>query len=108
MATLEFWYEFASPYSYLSAMRIETLAAAYGVDIVWKPFLLGPIFKAQGLLIRPQSVGQCAERKLRQVQFVPSIAVLLCHQVLFDAFLLVQDSLASMLATTIPPGCCSF
>ena len=41
-------YEFASTYSYLSAMRIEELAGKAGVGIVWKPFLLGPIFKAQG------------------------------------------------------------
>lgn len=46
--TLEFWFEFASTYSYLSAMRIETLAADYGVTISWKPFLLGPIFKRLG------------------------------------------------------------
>ena len=45
---LEFWYEFASTYSYLSAMRIEPLAAAAGVAVAWRPFLLGPIFKAQG------------------------------------------------------------
>jgi 2-hydroxychromene-2-carboxylate isomerase len=45
---LEFWYEFASTYSYLSAMRIEALAEAAGVDIRWRPFLLGPIFAAQG------------------------------------------------------------
>jgi len=47
-ARLEFWYELASTYSYLSAMRIEPLAAAAGVTIAWKPFLLGPIFHAQG------------------------------------------------------------
>jgi 2-hydroxychromene-2-carboxylate isomerase len=29
-------------------MRIEALAAAAGVAVEWKPFLLGPIFKAQG------------------------------------------------------------
>ena len=45
---IEFWYEFASTYSYLSAMRIEALAEAAGVDVAWKPFLLGPIFHAQG------------------------------------------------------------
>src|SRR5262245_44612756 len=45
---LEFWYEFASTYSYLSAMRIEALAAAAGVSVVWKPLLLGPIFRTQG------------------------------------------------------------
>jgi 2-hydroxychromene-2-carboxylate isomerase len=48
MPQLTFWYEFASTYSYLSAMRIEEEAAAAGVDIVWQPFLLGPIFHAQG------------------------------------------------------------
>ena len=45
---LEFWYEFASTYSYLAAMRIEALAEAAGVDVRWRPFLLGPIFSAQG------------------------------------------------------------
>jgi 2-hydroxychromene-2-carboxylate isomerase len=47
-ARLEFWYDFASTYSYLSAMRIEALTAAAGVAVAWKPFLLGPIFHAQG------------------------------------------------------------
>ncbi len=42
---LKFWFEFASPYSYLSAMRIEALAAAQDVEIEWCPFLLGAIFK---------------------------------------------------------------
>ena len=46
--TLEFWYEFASTYSYLAAMRIEAAAQAAGVEIRWRPFLLGPIFAAQG------------------------------------------------------------
>jgi 2-hydroxychromene-2-carboxylate isomerase len=44
----EFWYDFASTYSYLAAMRIEQAAAEAGVEIVWRPFLLGPVFKAQG------------------------------------------------------------
>jgi len=45
---LEFWYEFSSTYSYIAAMRIERLAEAAGVTIDWRPFLLGPIFQAQG------------------------------------------------------------
>ena len=52
-ARLEFWYDFASTYSYLSAMRIEALAAAAGVEVAWKPFLLGPIFHAQGWTTSP-------------------------------------------------------
>ena len=45
---LELWYEFASTYSYLTVSRIEAVAAAAKVPLVWKPFLLGPIFEAQG------------------------------------------------------------
>ncbi len=45
---IDFWYEFASTYSYLAAMRVEAEAGARGVQVVWRPFLLGPIFKAQG------------------------------------------------------------
>lgn len=48
MAIVEFWFEFASTYSYPAAMRIERLAAARGVRVAWKAFLLGPIFAAQG------------------------------------------------------------
>jgi len=46
--SLDFWFEFASTYSYPAAMRIPTLAKAAGVAVRWQPFLLGPIFKAQG------------------------------------------------------------
>lgn len=48
MPQLTFWYEFASTYSYLSAMRIAPLCARAGVTLIWRPFLLGPIFAAQG------------------------------------------------------------
>jgi 2-hydroxychromene-2-carboxylate isomerase len=47
-ADLEFWFEFGSTYSYLSAARIAGLAAAAGVPVVWEPFLLGPIFAERG------------------------------------------------------------
>lgn len=48
MAKIEFWYEFASTYSYPTAMRIERLAAEAGVALRWRPFLLGPIFQTLG------------------------------------------------------------
>src|SRR3712207_1901401 len=47
-ASIEFWFEFGSTYSYLSAARIEDVAAAAGVPVLWEPFLLGPIFAEQG------------------------------------------------------------
>jgi len=45
---LEFWFEFGSTYSYPAAMRIESLADENGIQLVWRPFLLGPVFKDQG------------------------------------------------------------
>ena len=46
-APLEFWFEFGSTYSYVGALRIEEECRAAGVPLVWKPFLLGPLFTAQ-------------------------------------------------------------
>lgn len=48
MTGLEFWFEFASTYSYPAAWRVEAEARARGVPLRWQPFLLGPIFAAQG------------------------------------------------------------
>lgn len=45
---IDFWFEFGSNYSYLSAMRIEEAAAQQGVTVNWRPFLLGPIFQSFG------------------------------------------------------------
>jgi 2-hydroxychromene-2-carboxylate isomerase len=45
---LDFWFDFASTYSYPAAVRIGRLAADAGVQVRFRPFLLGPIFKAQG------------------------------------------------------------
>jgi 2-hydroxychromene-2-carboxylate isomerase len=45
---IEFWFDFGSNYSYLSVMRIEAQAAQQDVRIRWRPFLLGPIFRALG------------------------------------------------------------
>ncbi len=50
---LTFWYEFSSTYSWLAAERIESLAAQSGVEVTWRPFLLGPIFAAQGWASSP-------------------------------------------------------
>jgi 2-hydroxychromene-2-carboxylate isomerase len=48
MTTIDFWYEFASSYSYPAAMRIERQAKREGVAMRWRPFLLGPIFNSYG------------------------------------------------------------
>jgi len=47
-STLECWVEPASTYSYPAVMRVAAACAARGVPLAWRPFLLGPIFAAQG------------------------------------------------------------
>ena len=54
--TVDFWYEFASTYSYPAAMRIEDLAAKAQVTVRWRPFLLGPIFKTFGWTDSPFNI----------------------------------------------------
>jgi 2-hydroxychromene-2-carboxylate isomerase len=48
MGGIEFWYEFGSTYSYPAVMRIEKLATQAGVELRWRPLLLGPIFQTIG------------------------------------------------------------
>ena len=45
---MEFWFEFASTYSYLASMRIQALCRNAGVELTWIPFSLGPLFALQG------------------------------------------------------------
>jgi 2-hydroxychromene-2-carboxylate isomerase len=88
---IEFWFEFGSNYSYLSVMRIEDAARRCGVRIVWKPFLLGPIFRALGMETSPfilqkekgayvwqDMVRQCRKYGLRWMQpsMFPRLGVL--------------------------------
>lgn len=53
---LDFWFEFASTYSYPAAMRIDAEAQARGVTVRWRPFLLGPLFKANGWTTSPFNI----------------------------------------------------
>ncbi len=45
-ATIQFWYDFSSPYAYLAATQIEAIAARTGARLEWRPMLLGAVFKA--------------------------------------------------------------
>ena len=45
---IEFWFDFASNYSYLSVMRLRGIRQLAPEGVAWRPFLLGPIFKDAG------------------------------------------------------------
>ncbi len=50
---LDFWFDFASTYSYPAIMRVATLGRREAVSVNFRPFLLGPIFKMQGWTTSP-------------------------------------------------------
>ncbi|MBB24940.1 MAG: disulfide bond formation protein DsbA [Geminicoccus sp.] len=46
--TIDFYFDFASPASFLGYTQIEGIAERTGAALVWKPMLLGGVFKATG------------------------------------------------------------
>ena len=46
MPTLEFFYDFVSPYSYLASTRVEEVARRAGAELRWRPFLLGGVLRS--------------------------------------------------------------
>jgi len=46
MKTLEFFFDCSSPWTYLAFVGIQPLAAHHGVEITWKPILVGGVFNA--------------------------------------------------------------
>jgi 2-hydroxychromene-2-carboxylate isomerase len=45
---LEFFFDLSSPYSYLAATQLEALGARTGAAVIWRPMVLGAVFKAVG------------------------------------------------------------
>ena len=72
-ALLDFWFDFASTYSYPAAMRVALLARQSGVMVRFRPFLLGPLFKAQGWPTSPFNLypakGRYMWRDLERICF---------------------------------------
>ena len=52
-APIEFWFDFSSPFGYLASTRIEALAAKYKRETIWRPFLLGAVYKVNGVVPTP-------------------------------------------------------
>jgi 2-hydroxychromene-2-carboxylate isomerase len=78
--TIEFWYDFASPYCYLAASRLERLAAGKPLRLAWRPFLLGPIFKQRSHDPSPFQNPSPAERRYRWRDVVLDLLFLICSR----------------------------
>lgn len=46
--TIDFYFDYSSPYGFLASERIESIAAANDHTVVWRPILLGAVFKVTG------------------------------------------------------------
>jgi 2-hydroxychromene-2-carboxylate isomerase len=47
-SSIDFYFDFSSPYGYLASEKIEAMAAMHGRSVDWHPVLLGVIFKQTG------------------------------------------------------------
>jgi 2-hydroxychromene-2-carboxylate isomerase len=47
-SVLELWFDFSCPYAYLASQKAPGLARAAGVELAWKPMLLGGVFRGIG------------------------------------------------------------
>ncbi len=45
---IDFYFDFSSPYGYLAAERIDAIGQKHGRQVIWRPFLIGVVFKATG------------------------------------------------------------
>lgn len=48
MKTVSFFFDFSSPFAYLASTQIESIAARHNATVLYKPFLLGALFKTIG------------------------------------------------------------
>jgi 2-hydroxychromene-2-carboxylate isomerase len=99
---LTFWFEFASTYSYPAAHQIGQLAHDAGVTVIWKPFLLGPIFADLGWSTSPFNLQPAKGRYMwRDMQRICNAADLDFQQP--EAF--PQNGLhAARIALALPDG----
>jgi len=45
---IDFYFDFSSPYGYFAGAKINELAARHGRSVIWRPILLGAVFKITG------------------------------------------------------------
>ncbi|HWN68280.1 MAG TPA: DsbA family protein, partial [Haliangium sp.] len=51
---VEMYFDFSCPYAYMASTRIEALCATAGATLVWRPMLLGGVFRGVGHTDEPR------------------------------------------------------
>jgi len=62
MASVEFFYDYSSPWTYLAFTKIDGLCRKYNADLQWRPFLVGGVFNT----VNPSPVETRMMRSLEQ------------------------------------------
>ncbi len=60
--TLEMYWDFSSPFAYLGSTQAEAIAARTGATLVWRPMLLGGLFKQVGQPMVPMQTWSAARQ----------------------------------------------
>ncbi|HUL57592.1 MAG TPA: 2-hydroxychromene-2-carboxylate isomerase [Usitatibacter sp.] len=65
---IDFYFEFSSPYGYIASHLVDAMGARLAREIRWRPFLLGPVFKATGSapLVDIPMKGEYSRRDFRR------------------------------------------
>lgn len=67
---VDFYYDFSCPYAYLAHTQIEQLCERAGATLVWRPFLLGGVFRAIGAPMVPAETMPAAKSRLNDLDMV--------------------------------------
>ena len=72
---IEFFFDFSSPYGYLAAELINNLGNLHGREVIWKPYLMGALFKKYNLtpLVNDPLKGDYAMRDIQRTADYHSI-----------------------------------
>lgn len=46
--TIEFFFDFSSPYGFVASTLVDEVAGKHGREVVWRPFLIGAVYKEHG------------------------------------------------------------
>ena len=63
MKRLLFYFDYASPFAYLGSTQVQRVAREHNAELIYKPFLLGGLFKAIGTPLVPIATYPEAKRK---------------------------------------------
>ena len=70
MRTLTFYYDVVCPYAYLGSTQVQAIADAAGVELVWRPILLGGLFKSIEAPQEPARAMPPAKARLNTLDLV--------------------------------------